>query len=210
MINQLKTIKPNNTVILLCDMQERFRTKINHFEHVEKMAEKLLKASTALEIPILATEQYPKALGGTVKSLMDLIPSSIVPRTETDTDKRVYPKTSFSMYQVPQIKSALQQQAGTNVALVGIETHICILQTSLDLINGGFNVHVLADAVSSCNPQERSVALQSIRDAGGNITTTESFIYRLLSDANHPKSKEIFAIVKEYSPATKSALEVLC
>ncbi|KAI9623430.1 hypothetical protein H4Q26_014599 [Puccinia striiformis f. sp. tritici PST-130] len=190
MINQLKTIKPNNTIILLCDMQERFRTKINHFEHVEKMAGKLLKAATTLEIPILATEQYPKALGGTVKSLMDLIPSSIVPRTETDTDKR--------------------QQSGTNVALVGIETHICILQTSLDLIKNGFNVHVLADAVSSCNPQERSVALQSIRDAGGNITTTESFIYRLLSDANHPKSKEIFAIVKEYSPDTKSALEALC
>ncbi|POW12932.1 hypothetical protein PSTT_04122 [Puccinia striiformis] len=198
MINQLKTIKPNNTIILLCDMQERFRTKINHFEHVEKMAGKLLKAATTLEIPILATEQYPKALGGTVKSLMDLIPSSIVPRTETDTDKRVYPKTSFSMYEV--LKS--NPHYSNNLVQMSLWSG-----SKLILYTSNF---VLADAVSSCNPQERSVALQSIRDAGGNITTTESFIYRLLSDANHPKSKEIFAIVKEYSPDTKSALEALC
>jgi len=204
-------VRPSNTVILLCDMQERFRTKISHFKHVENMAEKMLKVAAKLDVPILSTEQNPKALGPTVESLAKYLPS-VHATQESGAGAKIYPKTQFSML-IPEIRDALPRESSTrftHVALLGIETHICVLQTCLDLLHDGFRVHVVADAVSSCNVQERALALQSIRDAGGMITTTESLIYRLLADANHPRAKEVFAIVKEYSSSTKDALNALC
>jgi len=225
-------VRPSNTVILLCDMQERFRTKISHFKHVENMAEKMLKVAAKLDVPILSTEQNPKALGPTVESLAKYLPS-VHATQESGAGAKIYPKTQFSML-IPEIRDALPRESSTrftHVALLGIETHICVWQTCLDLLHDGFRVHVVADAVSSCNVQERALALQvmshrvfhagfdtrtnvlpaqSIRDAGGMITTTESLIYRLLADANHPRAKEVFAIVKEYSSSTKDALNALC
>ncbi|KAA1111550.1 hypothetical protein PGT21_003964 [Puccinia graminis f. sp. tritici] len=199
-MNQQQPLKLINAIILLCDMQERFRTKIFHFEHVEKMAEKMLKASDKLGLPILSTEQNPKALGGTVQGLNELLPP----------ERKPLPKSQFSML-VPELRADIASlEPRKHVAILGIEAHICVLQTSLDLLRQGFHVHVLADAVSSCNPEERAFAFQSIREAGGTITTTESFLYRVLADANHPQAKDIFAIVKEYSTATRDALGALC
>ncbi|KAA1123797.1 hypothetical protein PGTUg99_020256 [Puccinia graminis f. sp. tritici] len=228
-MNQQQPLKLINAIILLCDMQERFRTKIFHFEHVEKMAEKMLKASDKLGLPILSTEQNPKALGGTVQGLNELLPP----------ERKPLPKSQFSML-VPELRADIASlEPRKHVAILGIEAHICVLQTSLDLLRQGFHVHVLADAVSSCNPEERAFAfqvnksntsshqkkrevphiisprdvfffVQSIRGAGGTITTTESFLYRVLADANHPQAKDIFAIVKEYSTATRDALGALC
>jgi len=175
------------------------------------MAEKMLKVAAKLDVPILSTEQNPKALGPTVESLAKYIPS-VHATQESGAGAKIYPKTQFSML-IPEIRDALPRESSTrftHVALLGIETHICVLQTCLDLLHDGFRVHVVADAVSSCNVQERALALQSIRDAGGMITTTESLIYRLLADANHPRAKEVFAIVKEYSSSTKDALNALC
>ncbi|PLW46105.1 hypothetical protein PCASD_04169 [Puccinia coronata f. sp. avenae] len=192
-------------------MQERFRTKIAHFQHVEKMSEKLFKVASTLSIPILATEQNPEALGKTVDSLAKYLASQ-EGTTTTTVAPRIHAKTQFSML-TPEIRSALLAHgpSGTiQVALLGIETHICVLQTSLSLLREGFQVHVVADAVSSCNTQERALALQSIRDEGGNITTSESLIFRILADAKDPRAKEVFSIVKEYSSSTKDALQALC
>ncbi|KNZ59445.1 hypothetical protein VP01_172g11 [Puccinia sorghi] len=177
------------------------------------MAEKMLKVAAKLDVPILATEQNPKALGPTVESLAKYLPP-VHATQESGAGARIYPKTQFSML-IPEIRDALPvlRQPGTpsiHAVLLGIETHICVWQTCLDLLHDGFHVHVVADAVSSCNFQERALALQSIRDAGGMITTTETLIYRLLADANHPRAKEVFAIVKEYSCSTKDALNALC
>ncbi|WAQ92162.1 hypothetical protein PtA15_16A68 [Puccinia triticina] len=215
-MNHLR-LSPANAAILLCDIQERFSAspahpipplpplscrsctgpKIAHFDHLEHMAEKLLKAAAALHVPVLATEQNPKALGPTVARLAQLVPPD-----------KTFPKTQFSML-VPELAATLANPAPKHVALVGIEAHICVLQTALDLLARGIHVHVLADAVSSCNAPERALAFQTIRAAGGTVSTTEAFIYRLLADASHPRAKDIFAIVKEYSEATRDALSAL-
>ncbi|KAA1137804.1 hypothetical protein PGTUg99_020888 [Puccinia graminis f. sp. tritici] len=131
-MNQQQPLKLINAIILLCDMQERFRTKIFHFEHVEKMAEKMLKASNKLGLPILSTEQNPKALGGTVQGLTELLPP----------ERKPLPKSQFSML-VPEIRTDIASlEPRKHVAILGIEAHICVLQTSLDLLRQGFHVHV--------------------------------------------------------------------
>lgn len=195
-------------MIFLCDMQERFKTKIRHFDHVTNMSEKLLKSAIKLNVPILATEQYPKALGNTIDSLSDLVKNQPKGLHEPTQTVPIYSKTSFSML-IDEVKKELSLRPIRNVGLIGIESHVCILQTCLDLLKDDLQVYVLADAVSSCNAQERGIALQTIRDAGGVVSTTESFIYGLLGDANHPNAKEVFGIVKEYNEKTKNAVEAL-
>lgn len=191
-----RSIDPSRTAILLCDMQGKFRTKIRHFEHVAKMSKKLLKVANTLNISVLSTEQNPQGLGTTIESLKGHC-------------NKIYPKMKFSML-IPEIETGLTQAKITTVGLIGIETHVCILQTCLDLLNLDMNVYVMSDAVSSCNLEERKTALKSISDAGGMVTTTESFVYRLLKDASSPHAKEVFGIVKEFSQETKDAVRALC
>ena len=94
--------------------------------------------------------------------------------------------------------------------LVGIETHICITQTALDLLAAGHRVYVIADGVSSVNPEERGVALARLRDAGVIVTTSESIIFEILQDAKKPGFKAVNSLVKESKEDTKTALRVLC
>ncbi|KAG0151715.1 hypothetical protein CROQUDRAFT_650743 [Cronartium quercuum f. sp. fusiforme G11] len=193
----LTRFTPSNTTILVCDMQERFSDKIYQFKHVTKMSEKLLSAAAVFSIPIATTEQNPKAFGPTVEPLKKFLHESPIP------------KTAFSMAQ-PALLEDLRRRACNHVALIGIEAHICVLHSALDFIRAGLNVHVMADAVSSCNFPERQIALNLVRDSGGYVTTTESFIFGLLSDATNPKAKTIFGLVKDYSEDTKLAVNALC
>ncbi|KAI8453103.1 Isochorismatase-like protein, partial [Phakopsora pachyrhizi] len=174
--------------------------KVKYFEQVSRMSEKLLRAAKILDVPILSTEQKPESLGPTIKPLRDLLNSS-----------HIFPKTSFDMLSVVELRDRLFDTLKIkNLIILGIETHICILQTCLKALDHKIDVYVvMADGVSSCNSGETRVALQRIRESGGKITTTESMIYELLKDSNHPRAKEIFKLVKEYSQSTKQAVEAL-
>ncbi|CAI4211471.1 unnamed protein product [Parascedosporium putredinis] len=114
--------------------------------------------------------------------------------------------TLFSMY-VPAIAAALEPRS--SVAIVGIESHICVTQTALDLLAAGHAVYVLADAVSSCNPEEVPVALRRLAAAGVAVTTTESWIYEVMGDASIPAFKDVIKIVKDSGEDTKIALKAL-
>lgn len=96
------------------------------------------------------------------------------------------------------------------VLLTGLETHICVTQTALDLLSQGHGVYVLADAVSSCNVEERWVALDRLRAAGAIVTTTESVLYELVGDATAEPFKEVSKLVREFKEETKVALETFC
>ncbi|KAF7978343.1 hypothetical protein HWV62_36115 [Athelia sp. TMB] len=96
------------------------------------------------------------------------------------------------------------------VVLFGIEAHVCVLQTALDLLELGYPVHVLADGVSSCNREEVPFALERIRQAGGLVTTSESVAFQLQRDSNAPNFKAFSAIIKEEKETTKSAMGTLC
>lgn len=109
---------------------------------------------------------------------------------------------------VPGLTAALAPRS--RVALVGIESHICITQTALDLRDAGHAPYVLADAVSSCNRAEVIVALDRLRaEPGIVVTTTESWMYECLGDAAHPHFKRLFTVVKQSVADTKKVLEAL-
>lgn len=117
-------------------------------------------------------------------------------------------KTAFSMW-VPEIQSALSS-GPHEVAIVGIESHICVTQTTLDLLANGHKVYVLADGVSSCNKEEVPIALRRLAREGAIVTTSESFLYECMGDAGIAEFKEIAKLVKETKESTKEILQTLC
>jgi len=158
--------------------------------------QKLIKASSILNIPIYATTQNRARLGETCSELSI---SNAVEHAD---------KTAFSMW-IPAISQHFSSTTPSEVVLVGIESHICVTQTTLDLLANGHKVYVLADGVSSCNPQEVPIALARLRAAGAVVTTSESFLYELMGNAAIPEFKAIAGLVKEYTPATKEVMSTL-
>merc|ERR1712093_416099 len=201
-VRRVAKVVPGKTAFFLCDIQERFRLVIHAYPSVIQTAEKMLKAAKLLDVPVIATEQNPKSLGQTAPlPLLDL-PSHLRP------DWVPLAKTKFSMM-VPQVEQQLDEWGTKSVVLFGIESHVCVLQTTLDLLERGIDVHVLADGVSSCNQDEVGIALKRMRDAGALVTTSESILFQLIDDAAHPAFRSLAGLVKESKDTTKSALEHL-
>ncbi|KAL5469419.1 hypothetical protein EMCRGX_G030672 [Ephydatia muelleri] len=171
----------------LCDVQDKFRPSIRYFPEIIAVAKRMVDAANILEIPVIATEQYPKGLGSTV--------------AEIDTGKaKVFDKTVFSML-IPPVEKILDDNAHRkSVVLFGIETQVCVQQTTLDLLGRGYDVHIVADGVSSRSQVDRMFALERMRQAGAFISTSESILFELLHDSKHPKFKEVQAIIKNPAP----------
>jgi len=157
---------------------------------------KLIRAAEILSIPIYATTQNRARLGETCAELS-------IPNAVEHVDK-----TAFSMW-IPAISQHFSPDRPSEVVLVGIESHICVTQTTLDLLANGHKVYVLADGVSSCNPQEIPIALARLRAAGAIVTSSESFLYELMGDAAIPEFKQIAGLVKETSKDTKEVVATL-
>ncbi|OLL26328.1 Isochorismatase domain-containing protein 2 [Neolecta irregularis DAH-3] len=146
--------------LFICDQQEKFRPAIYAFDHILKIASKMLQASKILNVPVYVTTQNNKALG------------EICSELDISNAKLKLDKTLFSMH-TPELERALQPKS--SVAITGIESHVCVLQTTLDLLARGHQVYVISDAVSSCNREEIPIAIARMRQAGAKISTSESF-----------------------------------
>jgi len=187
----------NKPVLFICDIQEKFRKAIYEYEKIIATAQKLIRAAEILSIPIYATTQNAARLGATCSELS--IPNAI---EHVD-------KTSFSMW-IPSISRHFSAATiPAEVIIVGIETHVCVTQTTLDLLGAGHKVYVLADGVSSCNKEEIGVALARLREAGATITTSESILFEIMGDAAIPEFKAIAGLIKETSATTKETLGAL-
>lgn len=185
-------------------MQEKFAPAIFNFPAVIATTQKLLRASQVLDIPVIATTQLRAKLGRTCPELG--LGSSGGVQTVVHADK-----SAFSMW-IPEVQKALQELGAQKreCVIVGIEAHICVTQTALDLLREGHRVYVMADGVSSCNPQEIPLALQRLRAEGAVISSSESFLYECMGDAGIGEFKAIAGVVKEYSGLTKESLQALC
>lgn len=161
----------------------------------------MLKAASTLQTPLYITTQNRARLGDTATDLQAQLGNTNV-RANVD-------KTLFSMV-TPEIVSLLPDtskgEAPLDAIIVGLETHICVTQTTLDLLERGHRVYVLVDGVSSINPEERGIALARLRDAGATVTTSESVLFEMLGDAKRGEFKAITGLVKETKEETKSAL----
>jgi hypothetical protein len=173
------------TAAALIDIQEKL---LPHMEDHEQLLARLLlliRGLGILNIPLMVTEQYPRGLGPTVPELKAALGN-----------QEILEKISFSCCDAPEFMARLREGGRKNIVLAGIEAHVCVLQTVLDLSAAGFIPVVVADCVSSRRAVDRRIACERIRAEGGIVTTAESLLFELCRGADNPAFREISHLVK--------------
>ncbi|CAM9930495.1 unnamed protein product [Scytosiphon promiscuus] len=187
---RLGKLVPSNTVFFLCDIQERFRDLIFNMPAVISTAKFMVDVSQELEVPCIVTEQYPERLLPTVAELN-------IKKSEKPANVDLFSKKLFSMCTSEVMDTVKRREPRTeHVVLFGIEAHVCVTQTCLDLLEHDYKVHVVCDGVSSQKPYDRTVALQRMQQAGAYLTTAEQVTFQLLNNAEDPKFKAVSNLVK--------------
>jgi nicotinamidase-related amidase len=171
--------------LAVVDIQERLLPAIFERDRVIQNSVRLIKGAAILGVPVFATEQYRKGLGATVPEVATAI-SGFAPME----------KLAFSACGAPGFMPALKAKGVSEVILCGIETHVCVCQTCLDLLEAGRRVLVVADAVSSRTQENYRLGLERMRDAGAVLVSTEMVLFELLEKAGTNEFKEILKLVK--------------
>lgn len=174
-----------DTLLVIVDIQEKLVRAMHAREDLLARAQQLVQGARALQVPILCTEQNPKGLGVTVPEIAAHMPA-VQPIS----------KFSFGCCASAEFLRALQESGRRNVLLAGIETHVCVYQTALELLERGCRVEVVADACSSRTPANKQIGLDKMRAAGAAITSVETALFELLKIAEGPLFKELLKIVK--------------
>ncbi len=168
--------------LIVIDFQERLLRHVQNADEIVKNSIKLIKAYKVFGLPILITEQ--KKLGDTVGEIKNLI------------DVNPIQKMSFSCLRCEEFYREFKKLSPKKVALIGVEAHICVLQTALDLLKEGCEVYVAVDCVGSRKSVDKDVAIMRMMQEGVKPCTAESLIYEIMKSAEHEKFKEILEIVK--------------
>jgi nicotinamidase-related amidase len=179
-------LDPDRAALLVIDVQEAFRPAVPDFEHIATAVATLARGAQAVGIPVLVTEQYPKGLGETVPEVAEALPEGVEPL-----DKVVFAASEADGF-------ALGTRS--QVLLCGIETHVCVNQTALDLLDRGVEVHVAEDAVGSRFEENKRVGLRKMERAGAVLTSVETALFELLGRAGTDAFKEVQKLVLEYAP----------
>ena len=166
----------------MIDMQERLVAGTSAEKEVTQ-AEKVIKAAEILDIPVIVSEQYPKGLGQTIANLKN--------------EKQKYiEKTSFSLLKEEDFIDVLKSYNKKRIVLFGIETHICVYQTAMDLLHNGFEVILVKDACRSRKEFEYNTGIDLMRQNGVQISSVEIVLFELLKSSKHPNFKEIQQLIK--------------
>jgi nicotinamidase-related amidase len=173
------------TIALVIDIQDKLFPHIDNHENLLKNCGLLLSGLNVLDIPVVVTEQYPKGLGSTLKELSKLI-----------TDFSPIEKLSFSCCGEKKFLEAVQGFGKRNIIICGIETHVCVLQTVMDLIERGYHPVIIEDCVSSRKRSDRETAIKRMAREGVIITTYESILFELCEVAGTDQFKQISKLVK--------------
>ncbi len=175
------------SVLIVIDMQEPFLSAIKVRDIIEHNIAFLIQAAKLLDVPILATLQNRERLGEVIPALQSLFPEQSVP----------IDKLCFSCMGATPFTKAVQEAARQQVVLTGIEAHICVMQTALDMLKAGYQVHVPYDAVASRGKPEWKYALLRLQQAGVIITSVESVTYEWLYQAGTDEFRQILPLIKE-------------
>jgi nicotinamidase-related amidase len=178
-------LKKESTALLVIDIQEKILPVIKKNELVVENTVKLIKGFKTLGLPIYYTEQYPKGLGHTTETI----------KNELDNAEAIQ-KMSFSCSGAGDLFKDLEKKGVTQIVVCGIESHVCVQQTVLDLLANEFQVDVAADAVSSRKKFDYKTALRRMRDNGAEVTSTEAVLFELLEVCGTYEFKTISKLVK--------------
>lgn len=180
-------IARENTQAMIIDVQERLMPYIYDHENIVKKTVTIIKGLQALGIPIMLNEQYKKGLGDSLPELREVL--------EGDNAKS-FEKVTFSACDNNDTWHHLAQQNRSTVLLIGVEAHVCVLQTALDLLDNGMQPVIIGDAVGSRFPYDKKQAIRRIRRAGGIISTVETILFELCRSSEDPAFKTILNLIK--------------
>ena len=183
----VKRLRPETSALVLIDVQDKLLVKIPTATSLVRNAGFLLDVAALLEIPIRATEQYPKGLGPTTAELARRL---LQPPPA---------KTAFSCCGAGTFLEELELLRRPNVVLVGMETHVCVAQTALDLLSAGLHVFLPVDALGARGAIDHDTALRRLEHAGAVLTTAEGVAFEWVADAAHPQFKAFSKLVIERS-----------
>jgi nicotinamidase-related amidase len=174
------------TALVVVDVQEGFRKAIPEFERIARATATLVEGAEAIGVPVAITEQYPKGLGETASEVAERLPNGTAPIA----------KVCFSAAEADGFDLGGRDQA----LVCGIETHVCVNQTVLDLLASGTEVHVAEDAVGSRFDQNKQVGLQKMERAGAVLTSVETALFELLGRAGTDEFKRVQKLILEFAP----------
>lgn len=177
-----------DTALLVVDVQEKLTPAIANHQQVVWNVRRLVDGAKVLGLPVVATEQYPKGLGPTVPELAERL--GPVPS-----------KLTFSCCGCPELFRDLKDRGFYRILICGMETHVCVQQTVLDLLADGWRVYVAVDAVGSRRALDHDVSLRRIESSGATLTTTEAVLFEWCQKAGTPEFKQISQLVRETPPA---------
>jgi nicotinamidase-related amidase len=180
------TLDIAHTALAIIDMQDSFRTAISDFAETAANIALAAHAMRLLNVPVIITEQYPRGLGHTANEIMAVLPSNI----------EVIEKTSFSSCGAQSFNSQLERAGARHVIVCGIEAHICVNQTTHDLLARGYQVHLLTDCITARTPHNKQLALAKMQQSGALPSSTEMALFELLRDAKHEQFKAIQKLIK--------------
>lgn len=181
----MNLLRENDCLIMIIDVQEKLVASVFDKTIVSKVS-KLAQSAKIMNIPAVLSEQYPKGLGNTDSSVSDNLPEQTF----------ICEKTSFSLLRESGVLEKLKFYGKKQVVICGIETHICVYQTAVELLEAGFEVIVMADGCSSRKESEYRTGIELMKLAGARIATLEVVLFELLRGAKHPKFKEVQALIK--------------
>jgi nicotinamidase-related amidase len=184
----MRRLDRNNALLAVVDVQEKLANVIHGIDDVQKNIERLIRGCHLLGVPLLITEQYPKGLGATTETLRTAI-------AETS-GTAVMQKMCFSSAGCGEFSDALKKSGRSQVLLAGIEAHVCVYQTALDLLESGYDVHIVADAVSSRTAENRDIAIRRLEREGAKLTSTEMALFEMTIEAGTDLFKGISRLVR--------------
>ncbi|MBN1545088.1 MAG: hydrolase [Syntrophaceae bacterium] len=178
-------LQQESTLLVVIDIQGNLARAAADRELLFESARKLIQGAKVFALPIVVTEQIPEKLGSTIPEIAEWIE-----------DIERIPKETFSCCSNATFMTALKSANRKQILLSGIESHICVYQTAIDLLDHGYEVHVVADAVSSRTAKNREIGISKMISAGAYLTSTETVLFELLKTAGSDQFKNIFKIVK--------------
>jgi nicotinamidase-related amidase len=173
------------SLVLVIDLQPTFLAAIPNADEVLRRSAFLIDVARLLDVPVLATTQVAPRMGGLDRS----IESRIMPMDVVD-------KTSFSCAGADGLLKRLERSDRVQIVVCGIETHICVCQTTLDLLANDFDVFIAVDAVSARSREAHEIGLRRMADSGAFMSHTESVAYEWMGSSDHPRFRDVLELVK--------------